>query len=303
MLTITYLVTVYNKARYIAKVIESLKQVKGDFHKEFIFVNDGSTDDSLEIIKEQTADLPSVQIISHQNKGPSISTNVGINAAKGSYIHFVDGDDLISPDSTSVLLKAIGSFNCDVAYSIRGAYDNQTFQVSSHQLAVDLLYIEDPLKDILQGKISGIRRMGASGSLIKLKLLKKVGGCDESVFVQDMSLSLACSLHTKFVRVNKTLCYSPKKYDQNNLSKNSNFERYQSLLAMRNFLQEHKEICQDYGVHFYKALWSTIWKIEKNIKVLPHYLISKVDFRRKNWDDLMEIFKTHLDRLKHVNTR
>jgi hypothetical protein len=166
-----------------------------------------------------------------------------------------------------------------------------------------LLYIEDPLKDILQGKVSGIRSMGASGSLIKLKLLKKVGGCDESIFVQDMSLALACAVHTKFVRVNKTLFYCPKKYDQNNISNNSNFEKYQSLLAMRNFLQEHKEICQDYGVHFYQAFWSTIWKMEKSLKALPQYLISKVDFRSKNWDDLIRLFKTHLDRLKHANTR
>jgi hypothetical protein len=118
-----------------------------------------------------------------------------------------------------------------------------------------------------------------------------------------MSLALCCSVHTKFVRVNKTLCYCPKKYDKNNISNNSNFEKYQSLLAMSNFLQENKDICQEYGVHFYKAFWSTIWKMEKNIKILPYYLISKVDFRRKNWDDLIRLFKTHLNRLKHVNTR
>lgn len=303
MLTITYLVTVYNKAPYIARLIESLRQIEGDFNKEFIFVNDGSSDDSLNIIKSHTKDLPGTQIISHSNQGPSISTNVGINSAKGDYVHFIDGDDLISPDSTTLLLRAINSFNCDVAYSIRGSYDNQTFKIEPFQLPVDLLYIEDPLKNILQGKISGIRSMGASGSLIKMKLLKKINSCDESVFIQDMSLALKCSLETKFVRVNKTLFYCPKKYDQNHISSNNNFEKYQSLLAIRNFLQKNKELCQDYGKEFFQTLWSTLWKMENNLLILPNYIISKVDFRNKNWDYLIKLYNTHLERLKHVNTR
>jgi glycosyltransferase involved in cell wall biosynthesis len=303
MLTITYLITVYNKACYIAKVIESLKQVKGDFHKEFIFINDGSTDNSLEIIKEKTANLPNVQIITHQNKGPSISTNVGINASGGDYIHFIDGDDLVSPDSTTLLLHAINSFNCQVAYGIRGTYDNDTFELSPIQLATDTLYIQDPLKGILQRKISLIRCIGSSGSLVKTKLLKKIGGCDESVFIQDMSLSLACSLHTKFARVNKSLSYCPKRYGKNNISSNSKFEKYQSLLAMMNFFEKNREVCQNYGVYFFKAFWSTIWKMDKNIMILPYYLISKIDFRKKSWGYLIKLFKTHLDRLKYVNTR
>jgi glycosyltransferase involved in cell wall biosynthesis len=295
---VTYLITVYNKQRYIANVINSLKAVTGNFDKEYIFVNDGSTDNSLKIIQSQTADLTNVTIISHSNQGPSVSTNVGINAARGDYVHFVDGDDIIEADSTEALLSAARSFNCDTAFSLGGTYDYKTQLKHRTELNPDVLFIEDPLKELLRGKISSIRKIGSSGSLVALRLLKEVQGCDESVFMQDFSLSLRCAKSTKFVRVNRSLFYLPQIYDNDNLSFDKRFEYYQSLLTIHNFMRDNEELCKNHSMHFYRAFWSIMWKMNKTFSVFTKYIKSKLNLKSHDSQSLIELYKTELAKIK-----
>jgi glycosyltransferase involved in cell wall biosynthesis len=295
---VTYLITVYNKERYIANVIDSLKQAAGDFDKEYIFVNDGSTDNSLKIIQSQTSDLANVTIINHSNQGPSVSTNVGISSARGDYVHFVDGDDIIEADSTSALLSAARSFNCDVAFSLGGTYDYKTQLKKRAELNPDVLFVEDPLKELLRGKISSVRKIGSSGSLVTLRLLKEVRGCDESVFMQDFSLSLRCAKSTKFVRVNRSLFYLPKIYDNNNLSFDKRFEYYQSLLTIHNFMRDNEELCENYSMHFYRAFWSIMWKMNKTFPIFTSYIKSKLNSKSQDSQSLIELYKTELAKIK-----
>jgi glycosyltransferase involved in cell wall biosynthesis len=288
MLTVTYLVTVYNKERYIPAVISSLKATQGKFKKEFIFINDGSIDNSLSKIQSATSNLGRVTIINQANQGPSISTNVGIKRAKGDYIHFVDGDDIISSDSTSKLLDATIAFDCDFAFSIHGTYNSSTMEQNNVESYPDVLFIEDPIKELARGKISQIR--SCSGALIKTKTLMQVEGCDEEVFIQDFSLALRCARLSKFIRINQSLYYCPEIYDQNNLSFDKNFEKQQSLLAMHNFLKANQDLCQSYLADFYKAFWSIKWKIKKDLPTLLKYIESKIIHKNLTINNLIELY-------------
>jgi len=82
---------VYNGAKYLSEAIESiLQQTFKDF--EFIIINDGSTDNSLEIIESYHDER--IIIINQENQGLAVSLNNGINITKGKYIARMDQDDI-----------------------------------------------------------------------------------------------------------------------------------------------------------------------------------------------------------------
>ncbi len=94
---ISVVVPVYNVRDYLRKNIESvLSQTYGDF--ELILVNDGSKDDSLEIIREYEKKDPRIMVIDKPNGGLSDARNAGMQKATGKYIQFIDSDDFIEPE-------------------------------------------------------------------------------------------------------------------------------------------------------------------------------------------------------------
>ena len=85
------IIPVYNTSKYLDKCLESvLKQTNQDF--EVICVNDGSTDDSLEVLNKYKED---VKIINQENLGLSEARNNGVKNATGKYLLFIDSDDYI----------------------------------------------------------------------------------------------------------------------------------------------------------------------------------------------------------------
>ena len=88
-------------------MINSISSQKGDFDKEYIFIDDGSTDDSLKILKKETRKLKNCKIVSQKNKGSANATNIGISMAKMKYIKFLDADDVILSNATLCLLNLL----------------------------------------------------------------------------------------------------------------------------------------------------------------------------------------------------
>lgn len=90
---VTVIMPVYNAEKYLAEAIESiLEQTYSDF--EFIITNDGSTDNSLNIIKEYAEKDNRIRIVSRENKGLVYTLNEQINMADGKYIVRMDADDI-----------------------------------------------------------------------------------------------------------------------------------------------------------------------------------------------------------------
>lgn len=104
-------VPVYNKSKYLRQCIESiLAQSHNDF--EIIAVDDGSSDDSLEILRSY--DDPRLQVYSIPNGGVSNARNVGISHASKEYLTFVDGDDSLASDYLERFSDEIKSNQSDV---------------------------------------------------------------------------------------------------------------------------------------------------------------------------------------------
>jgi glycosyltransferase involved in cell wall biosynthesis len=93
---VSVVVTCFNYGRYVAGCLESVvAQTFDDF--EIVVVDDGSTDDSAEIIRRYTAD-PRIRLIQQANGGQAKAKNVGVRASNGEFVAFLDADDEWEPD-------------------------------------------------------------------------------------------------------------------------------------------------------------------------------------------------------------
>ncbi|MDR2210033.1 MAG: glycosyltransferase [Spirochaetaceae bacterium] len=98
MIKVSVIIPVYNTAPYLTRCLDSVcDQTLTDI--EILCINDGSTDRSLEILRDYEGRDSRVRVISfEQNKGVSVARNTGIDAAQGEYIGFVDSDDYVDLD-------------------------------------------------------------------------------------------------------------------------------------------------------------------------------------------------------------
>lgn len=113
---ISVIIPCFNCSKYIGETLESLEnQVFKNF--VVICVNDGSTDNTLDILREWEAKgTLDIKIISQENGGVSKARNEGIKASNTKYIAFCDSDDIYSEFFLSSLYEAIEKNNADAAY-------------------------------------------------------------------------------------------------------------------------------------------------------------------------------------------
>lgn len=113
MAKISIIVPVYNTEKFLEKCLNSLiNQTLKDI--EIICINDGSTDNSLQILKKFANKDKRIQIINQTNSGPSIARNIGIKKAKGEYIGFVDSDDWVDSNFFEQLYVKVKKNNADI---------------------------------------------------------------------------------------------------------------------------------------------------------------------------------------------
>lgn len=104
---LSIIIPCYNVAKYISKTLESLSLLKDADNCEFIFVNDGSTDNTLSYIQNFAQSDPRTIIIDQNNQGVSAARNAALQIATGEYVLCLDGDDYLHPDSVSIIHNSI----------------------------------------------------------------------------------------------------------------------------------------------------------------------------------------------------
>ena len=93
MVEISVIIPLYNGEKYIKRCYESIINQDFDKEVEIIFVDDGSSDNSLKILNELKKNNPKITVISQQNKNVGGARNTGLKIAKGKYVSFIDIDD------------------------------------------------------------------------------------------------------------------------------------------------------------------------------------------------------------------
>ncbi len=111
---ISVIVPVYNVEVFLKDCLDSLvNQTLNDI--EIICINDGSTDNSLDILNDYAEKYKRIIVYSQENAGISSARNKGLELAKGEYISFVDSDDWISKDFYEKLYEKAASNKADIA--------------------------------------------------------------------------------------------------------------------------------------------------------------------------------------------
>lgn len=114
MIKVSVIIPVFNTEKYISKCLSSLvNQTLDDI--EIICVNDGSTDNSLEIIEKIANNDARIKIINQEHKKQGAARNSGLRIAEGEYIGFVDSDDWVDLNYYEMLYNTAKKYDADIA--------------------------------------------------------------------------------------------------------------------------------------------------------------------------------------------
>lgn len=139
---ISIILPVYNSEQYISTTIKSvLNQTYKNF--ELIIVNDGSIDKSDEICKEFAKKTSKIKYFYIDNNGVSNARNYAIGKANGSYVTFIDSDDLYEQNYLEVLLTNIKEYHADIVTCAYKTFNNKIINFEHNLLNCNLKeYIE-----------------------------------------------------------------------------------------------------------------------------------------------------------------
>ena len=276
---VSFVMTVYNKEYYLPSVIRALLNQTGLKNPEYIFVDDVSTDKSVEIIREMTKGIKNVKIFANtENRGISVRINQGIAAAEGKYTRMLDSDDIFPLDSTQKMVQLAEELSADMVYGTFTKTGKEPTELEHEFMNDNFTYDFD--KDALRTVLTG--RFTRMGQLIRTEVLQKAGGADERVFIQDESIPLRAALHARgIVKIHDNVVLVPQ--ELGNFSGNKVQLDNDRFMAYCYMLLDNPQLPADIRKMLYARALSAYWKFVKKTSRLPYlkpvffkYLISKV---------------------------
>jgi len=254
-LDVSFVITVYNKAPYLEPMLRGLARQEGSFSREFIFVDDGSQDDSVGIIRAFTESWPNVRIIQQANAGPSAATNTGGFLARGEYIKLVDADDVLTPFATGEMLRIARAHGLDFLYGMQEEVEEpEARSLSAAPGPMDLTVYPDPLREFF---VNGMA--GASNVLARAETFREVGGCDPEVFVQDVSLPLRFARTGRMGRTSLPCNFAPAAVEGRVMGLHAEMI-YTMSISILNFLDAHPETAADLQRIAFRRCAGRAWK-------------------------------------------
>ena len=226
------IIPLYNKAPYIAKAIESvLGQTYRDF--EVIVIDDGSTDQSLEVAK--TFENKSITIISQPNSGVSTARNNGVKLAKHPYICFLDADDWWHPTFLEEMKQLITDF------PDAGIYGSGYYIVKNGKERIAPIGVpqgfERGIIDYCEVYAKTLCMPLTSISVVIPKHIfdEEKGFKSQLKFGEDFDLWIRIALKHKVILVNKPLAYYNQDVDVNNRAIGSRFYKPEEHMLFSNY--------------------------------------------------------------------
>ena len=116
MTDLSIIIPLYNGALLLDRCLDSIFNQKTQYSYEVILVDDGSTDNSIELIKARKE--PNIVLYQQQNAGPAVARNKGIELARGRYVAFMDADDYWNQGYIQKTVDFLNSHDECVAVSV-----------------------------------------------------------------------------------------------------------------------------------------------------------------------------------------
>src|SRR5665213_1472548 len=184
---VSTIVTVYNKEKFLPRVLGAIFGQEGDFPRDYIFIDDGSTDGSFALMEKLCAGRSDVLLIRQRNTGPAKATNAAARHARQPWLKIVDGDDVLAPWCTRLLLDA--TLGLGTQFSVGG---NLLYRDVNHVTFGAPPEAVPVLRDLFTECLRNVP-CNLTPTLIGRDRYWEVGGCDERLFTQDFSLLLRLS--------------------------------------------------------------------------------------------------------------
>ena len=260
MIKVSIIVPVYNTEKYLAKCLDSLiNQILQDI--EIVCVNDGSTDNSLDILNEYASKDSRIKIINQENKMQGAARNAGTTIATGEYIGFVDSDDWVDLDYYEKLYNCAKKYDSDIALATN-------VRVKKDSTKKRLNITEEKTYKTLQEKIDVCeqwRNECPTNKIYRLEMLRKNHiKWPEMMYCEDKLFTMKAIYYANgIVTVPDTYYYyywNPKSTVNFSLkAHHSRFLRHKNIARQKvlNFLKEKKADIRD----------KDFWAISKDFKI------------------------------------
>ena len=235
--TVSFVATVYNKAPYLPDVLDAISGQRGAFARQCVFVDDGSSDDSLAILRERTSGWPDTIIVTQANAGPARASNTGLRLAHGAFVKFVDGDDVLAPDATAQLIELAERHDAELSYGAGAHYDPGRGLPETPEPDDAGWLHPDPLGFVLTSPPFNLSQV-----LVRRSAAEAVGGFDDRIFVQDYPFLLRLAERHRFAGTRATVCFFPRQTRQGGTRLTDNHANmlFHANLTLLLFCREHE---------------------------------------------------------------
>ena len=257
MIKLSIIVPVYNVAEYLERCLNSLiNQTLNEI--EIICVNDGSTDNSLCILKKFAELDKRIKIINQKNKGLSGARNTGIKLVQGEYFGFLDSDDWVDLDYFEKLYKR--AKNCDADISLGDFIRKGKFK---HKIRLKLNKEEEFVGD--NEKFYGSQFYHFPCVWNKIYKTSKFNDLRfiEGIYFEDGPYTIqALNRANKVVTCCNTYLYyfvNPNSIVKT-LNKKKEQDMYNSSKFILNYIKDNMQI-QDKGI-YYETFAQKLWRIK-----------------------------------------
>jgi GT2 family glycosyltransferase len=237
--TVSVVLPTYNRAKTIAKSIESvLNQTFQNF--ELLIINDGSTDDTDQVLAGFESH-PQIRIIRSHHVGCAAARNLGVRASRGQWIAFQDSDDLWLPQKLSVAIESLHAARPEVGvfYSDMLRIDSDGTSTYHHSPLIHSGRTIDP-----QTKDFQVWRIGIQSTVIKRECFDKVGFFDETLprYI-DLDLFIRLAQVYPFQHCPQALV--EYHYAADGITKN----RHAKIIGRMRLLEKYKDLLNGYPAY------------------------------------------------------
>ena len=270
---ISVIMSVYNSEKWLKKSILSiLNQTYSDF--EFIIVNDGSTDNSLSIIKSLQKSDKRIKLINQHNTGLTKSLNRAISISKGNLIARIDADDISLPTR---LMSQFKLMSCNDKIGL--CYTNYT-EIDEMGEKIRNLNLTFSFNKIKKNLSNGINVIPHSSVMYRKSIFSKLGGYRERfIKSQDIDLWLRMMTITKFSLIKGPPKVLIRRHNQSITYKEFDLYSYISVLS---FMIRKNSLIDPVSLS------------EKEYKVFFNWIISFLD----STNELLK--KSKIDQIKQL---
>lgn len=220
---VSVIIPCFNQEAYIE---DTIKSIIGQTYVnwEAIIIDDGSTDKSKEIILKWTSQYTNIKYFYKQNGGLPDARNCGLNLAKGTFIQFLDSDDLLDPEKLNVQIRALTCQpEADISVS-KALYFNDVNFASKFEIDynLDKLPKLPTTQELLELLIKG-NRFPVSAPLIRASVLKTLNGFDRNLTsLEDWDFWIRLALNdAKFIIETNSSALTYIRVHENSMSKDN----------------------------------------------------------------------------------